>query len=279
MSVPLCDCPDPEPCAEFVSNSLANPGRKFYCCATKQCKKWVWGDQVSTTLTLPGPKCRCGIPSLQKKSGAHAKNPHRLFWTCASSGGQRCKFFEWAEEPAPKSPSRPAAKAKGKSTEAQDDGGRNCSKCERQVTVNTVAATNTKGNAGRKYYKCTACKHFEFITLNPNPPAPPSSPATPGHVEYLVDEPKRRLLQALFDVPPNTQLRTGRDYRDTGQDYDYLHVECAWKVNNPSRRARFQSFCAKSTANAEGFEYSRPAYGQAVNSLTRADSKDHSSSS
>lgn len=161
-----------------------------------------------------------------------AKNPNRPFWTCASTTGAKCKFFEW-ESPGTaqqEEPTTPPAKKR------RVEGGPACTKCESPVEHKVVRKENE--NQGRTFYKCD-CGHFEFVTqrLLTQP-----SPSIPGSVEYLVDELTRRKLQRLFEIPPGTDLTSGRDVTDMDEDVDHLNVVCAWRVQNASRKRRYDNF-------------------------------------
>ena len=112
-----------------------------------------------------------------------------------------------------------------------------------------MAATNTNGNAGRRFYKCANCANFQF--LSPEAPAPPSTPETPGSSEFLVSEPTRRLLQALLEVPHGAGLGWGRDVGAATAPCDHLAVECAWHVHNPHRAKRYAAFRTAALAAVE----------------------------
>ena len=64
---------------------------------------------------------------------------------------------------------------------------------------------------------------------------------TPGSVEYLINEVTRRSLPDLFEIPPQADLSVGCDVGEGG-DHDHLRVECAWRVSNLLKRARYQAF-------------------------------------
>ena len=64
---------------------------------------------------------------------------------------------------------------------------------------------------------------------------------TPGSVEYLINEVTRRSLPDLFEIPPQADLSGGCDVGEGG-DHDHLRVECAWRVSNLVKGARYQAF-------------------------------------
>ena len=64
---------------------------------------------------------------------------------------------------------------------------------------------------------------------------------TPGSVEYLFNEFTRRSLPDLFEIPPQADLSVGCDVGEGG-DHDHLRVECAWRVSNLVKGARYQAF-------------------------------------
>ena len=64
---------------------------------------------------------------------------------------------------------------------------------------------------------------------------------TPVSVEYLVNEFTRRSLPDLFEIPPQADLNVGCDICEGG-DHDHLRVECAWRVSNLLKWARYQAF-------------------------------------
>lgn len=214
MAQPLCDCNPPRPCTRHQAKTS---GRLYWCCDGRVCQKFIWDDIKGTQLSLPGEKCRCGVPSVLKTS----RKPHsagRQFWSCASTGSSGCNFFKWKDEewtpPAGAAPATPPPKA---------NGDRACVQCRKPVQVAIVSAGNTKGNAGRRYYKCQACGKFEFV--DPGPALPPLTPeATVGSVEHVVDEPTRRVLQRVFEVPPAVGLAAGADLRQSLAGYDHLKV-------------------------------------------------------
>ncbi|CAE8669573.1 unnamed protein product [Polarella glacialis] len=233
MKAPLCFCSHPGPCVKQTAGAASrNAGKDYWCCAQWQCHKFAWADQVSTTLSAPGPPCWCGMPTAMVISGT-AKNPNRPYWRCASTSSSGCSFFKWETEDwqPPQSPQRTPDFSPG----------HKCGQCKKPVEVKVVAASNNKGNAGRRYYKCVCCDKFDFLT--DAAPTPPPTAQTPGSVEYVVDEITRRQLQELFHIPFGAELGTGRDNRERSTPYDYLHVECAWRVANPQRQKRFKDFC------------------------------------
>lgn len=81
---------------------------------------------------------------------------------------------------------------------------------------------------------------YRFITLPL--PSRPLTADTPGHTEHVAGAEVLRLLQDMFHVPSHDRhLGVGRD-ASGAHYYDYLDVECAWKVNNPNRSARYCEF-------------------------------------
>ena len=240
MSAPLCACAPPAPCAQLRATTVANSGRPFWGCAAGACRTFAWADEKRTVLTEAGPLCDCRVATTRAVSQS-ALNPGRPFWRCANTGrGGGCRtFVSWAGPPLPPSPARPAAAPAREGC---------CEKCGQPVEDAVVGPHNTKGNAGRKYHRCAACAHWKW--LSPEPLAPPPTPETPGSSEYVVSEETRRLLQALFDVPAGAGLGIGRDASTAQAPYDHLAVECAWLVQNPLRRKRYEDFRAAALAAA-----------------------------
>ncbi|CAE7772735.1 NEIL3 [Symbiodinium sp. CCMP2592] len=226
MSGPLCHCDPPKATEKRVAGSASkHHGREYWSCST--CDFFRWVDQPGTTLCAAGPPCRCGQASTLKVART-ASNNGRSFWICARTGPAACRFFEWESADFPSS------------TPTASD--RSCKKCKKAVEIRIAGKHNPKGNAGRKYYKCQACNTFEFVTAA-KPEAPDASHA--GSAEYVVDEITRRHLQRLFDVPFGTELGIGRDQQEESMNYDYLRVECAWRVKNAQREQRFKDFKQK----------------------------------
>ena len=84
-----------------------NTGRLFYACARPQadparCNYFQGADEVPSVsmpggsiggASVTGPSCACGQPSVQLTVRKEGPNLGRLFYACALSGVQRCKFF------------------------------------------------------------------------------------------------------------------------------------------------------------------------------------------
>ncbi|KAJ4811359.1 DNA topoisomerase [Rhynchospora pubera] len=101
-------------CLVLTSNTVKNPGRRFFRCPVKSdmggCNFFEWCDTPQNTGSVhPSPTnqvkppvdemmCPCGAgpcPILTTKNG---KNVGRQFWRCpASSGGDSCGFFKWCD--------------------------------------------------------------------------------------------------------------------------------------------------------------------------------------
>ncbi|CAK9097318.1 unnamed protein product [Durusdinium trenchii] len=229
MSAPLCHCDPPESAVKRVAGmNSKHQGREYWSCPS--CDFFQWIDHGGTTLSAAGPLCRCGHPSALKMTRKDGPTRGREFWSCASTGNCGCNFFQWE-----------SSDWEGSQEPLTVEN--NCKKCRRAVQVLVVGENNQNGNAGRKYYKCNACSNFEFLTAA-KPQAPPSA-CTPGSAEYVVDEMTRRQLQRLFDIPYGTTTGVGRDQQEVSSPYDYLKVECAWRVRNPQREKRFEEFLRK----------------------------------
>eukprot|EP00435_Cladocopium_sp_Y103_P010788 s3559_g2.t2 len=235
MSAPLCLCDPPESSVKAVAGkSSKHAGREFWSC--RVCDFFQWVDHGGTTLSAAGPQCRCGHPSHLRITRKAGSNCGRSFWTCANTGGYSCGFFQW--ESADWEPPADSQSSSTDSTRSTED--QSCKKCGKAVKVMTVSENNQKGNAGRLYYKCP-CGTFDWLSAPKPSPLPSSS--LPGSAEYVVDELTRRQLQKLFDIPFGTTTGVGRDYREDGvTPYDYLKVECAWRVSNPQREKRYVDF-------------------------------------
>lgn len=188
------------------------------------------------------PDCKCGVPAATKMSHT-ATNPDRPFWTCASTSSRTCDFFKWAG-PAPNSSSQPSSSSQGGGHPLSHE---NCCKCGADIRalIKQVSSTNANGNAGRLYYKCQSCQHFQFVTSANRHARPAPQPAAAGpaaeDVEYfLVDETTKAAVQQLFSVS-GEKLGAGRDV--VGQhDHDDLQVVNAWRIQNKERHARYSEF-------------------------------------
>lgn len=190
------------------------------------------------------PACKCGIPCVQKTSRT-LDNPDRPFWTCSSTAGKGCGFFLWA---APK-PSKAASSSRepsGSSPLSRDE----CYKCCAPIGhLTRTCKSNTNGNAGREFYKCLQCDHFQWLTsATAAAAAPPQATgadaaATPDDAEldyYVVDPDTLAAVQQLFDVD-GAKLGAGRDVVGR-QDHDSLEVVTAWRIKNPQRLATYEAF-------------------------------------
>ena len=194
------------------------------------------GDAVSSS-----PPCLCpaAMPATRRITRKAGPNHGRPFWACAATDGRSCKFFQWAGA-APASLGAPVVSPA--SLPDRIDG--QCASCRAPVAHQTVAATNQKGNAGRRFYQCGGCGKFVWLTP---PPAAivPAAPERVGLRYFVVDERSRARLQDLFTVPAGVQLGVGRDYAGGGpEDYDDLRVVDAWRILNPEKRERYQAFVA-----------------------------------
>ena len=72
---PLCKCDVPS--RRLMSKTPSNPDRWFFTCSKNTCKMFVWESDVGTVLTVQGPRCRCGQPSVQRYDETAS-----LVWVC-----------------------------------------------------------------------------------------------------------------------------------------------------------------------------------------------------
>jgi len=230
-----------EPCTK-KTRGYTNGSRDYWSC--NSCNFFCWDDKKGSLDSQPGPPCKCPmkVPSRLAVSRT-AANPDRPFWTCASSSQSRCGFFEWASEDFTPPPQHPAGGLVDGHASSLKAAAEACKKCKESVQHKVVSQSNQNGNAGRTYYNCSKCKHFEWVTSAP--PAPLPTPATPGSVEHLVDIATKKALQKLFEVPADAELGVGRDVTASREPYDHLRVECAWRVTNPNRRKRYEDFVTR----------------------------------
>lgn len=209
--------------SERISRTAENPDRPFYSC--RHCGVFYWKDQVPKNRLPPGPLCECGIHSIavEDRSG-------RTFWKCASNI-QPCTFVLLCSDP-------------------------NivlCQGCGLHVDVQYIV-DESDGNVA--YYDCANCGLFmqldDDVAQAPPLPLPPQIAAqpsnltenTPGSAQHLASDVDIAYLQKLFHVPSGVNLSKGRDA--SGQTwYDYLDVECAWRVRNPSKSKLYNEFREK----------------------------------
>ena len=227
------------------------------------------GDDASPPPCL----CPAQMPAARRVTRKAGPNQGRPFWVCAATDGKGCKFFAWAgAAPAPLS----SAAALPSALKLPDRIDGQCGGCRAPVAHQTVAASNQRGNAGRRFYQCGACGKFAWLT-----PAPaaivPIGPERVGLRYFVVDERSRARLQDLFTVPAGVQLGVGRDYNIGGggpSDYDDLRVVDAWRILNPEKRKRYEEFAKQIGAQLSAAGSSsatpvplRPAHAQAAAAL------------
>jgi len=82
---PLCKCDAPS--VLKTSDSESNPNRMYYTCAKKKddeevndhaCNFFIWKNEVTTILTIQGPNCLCGQPTIQRPRDGS------LVWVCSN---------------------------------------------------------------------------------------------------------------------------------------------------------------------------------------------------
>ncbi|KAF9073663.1 DNA topoisomerase [Rhodocollybia butyracea] len=112
---PNCKCDVPAGRRSVVKEG-PNQGRPFWTCDEKSCDFFAWADQPlpssnSQVSSIPTKRpfsnqaessrqCQCNQPGLKLTSRKENENQGRQFWRCAKEGDDRCKFFEWDDEPA-----------------------------------------------------------------------------------------------------------------------------------------------------------------------------------
>lgn len=188
------------------------------------------------------PLCRCKMPARHAETKKAGPNHRRPFWSCAATDSRGCDFFQWDGPPRASAAAGPAgpsaAAAPARQQPDRIDG--QCGQCRAPVAYLTVSSQNARGNQGRRYYQCSACDKFKWLT----PAATPSSePATSINFYAVTDRETLSAVQALLAVPPGVRLGVGRDYTEQrAVPYDYLEVAHAWRVINREKQARFDSF-------------------------------------
>lgn len=249
-----------------TSRTQANPNRDFWSCPScHHFVEWVVVGGRATHLTSGGPKCKCGRATIQRTVRKEGPTQGKLFWTCASTGTQKCNFFEWNDsmppaQPLPSTPPRSTSTAPSFSTPqqlggpasssfsaAQQPNGSTCAECNAPVTIATSQKANE--NHGKRYYKCAKCAKFAWVDEQAHGALPdlPAASAEGCSVEYAVSEAVRRQLQRLFDVPDadRSSLGLGRDAQEHKSPYDSLEVVYAWAVENKSKDKAYEEFVAR----------------------------------
>jgi DNA topoisomerase-3 len=126
---PNCTCGVPA-AQRTVTKESMNKGRQFWTCgASRACDFFEWCDGPSSAAAGPstsvsrmappstvptkrayttsasqanegaGRRCGCEMPAVQKTVFKEGANQGRQFWTCSKGEAERCKFFEWDDEP------------------------------------------------------------------------------------------------------------------------------------------------------------------------------------
>ncbi|KDO45961.1 hypothetical protein CISIN_1g021205mg [Citrus sinensis] len=100
------------PCVVKVSNSVKNPGRKYYSCpvqGAEGCRFFIkWVDEVKDagqkpyevkdTGQKPYPKCSCGAGTCKKENKFSGPNVGRSYFVCPIKKGLgACPFFQWED--------------------------------------------------------------------------------------------------------------------------------------------------------------------------------------
>lgn len=160
--VPSCQCG--QPCVELtVKKEGPNQGRVFYKCGkpeSERCQYFQWADEPPRHAGTAGggqtgvvnegaPSCLCGLPSVTFTVRKEGPNTGREFYTCSKPREQRCSFFQWADEGAPKASPNCACGVPTKQRTVMKDG----------------------PNRGRPFYCCAApppgCGLFQWADEDP----------------------------------------------------------------------------------------------------------------
>mmetsp|Transcript_14244 Transcript_14244/g.36230 ORF Transcript_14244/g.36230 Transcript_14244/m.36230 type:complete len:296 (+) Transcript_14244:117-1004(+) len=257
-SAPVCPKCSVE-CVERTSQSAKNPGKHYWSCTS--CGGWnSWVNPRATLLSSAGPLCRCTQASIRRitKEG-------RPFWTCASTGQSKCRYFQWCDEV-------PSGGQAGPSSTPTYGGNRPVLPFSPSTFTSPTKAVAGSRTADADLFWSD---YFEFVDKDASSQPPGSQPpgsqpqssqpqslqplglSTPqrrrvptplqigslrGSVEFAVDEQTRRCLQRLFETyDRRDQLGVGRDVSGQCASYDSLHVVYAWRVANPTAKARYET--------------------------------------
>ena len=176
---PPCSCGTPS-IQLTVRKEGPNTGRMFYKCSKPQgqgqCNYFQWADEPIQALgtgsnggcppAVAGPLCQCGQSSVQLTVRKEGPNTGRLFFGCARQQGERCNYFQWADEVVQGGMSAPqgdgGANFGGPSVVAASGPSCICGQPSTQLTVRKEGS-----NIGRKFYKCSrpqgqGCDYFQW---------------------------------------------------------------------------------------------------------------------
>ena len=92
----------------LYSHCRKKSGERFYACTVKKCPVFCSDDKlrdyckVVQKRLLPmynnfTPSCQCDRPAALQMSTSK-RNPGRPFFSCKSSSGKRCNFFQWGDD-------------------------------------------------------------------------------------------------------------------------------------------------------------------------------------
>ena len=185
---PPCSCGTPS-IQLTVRKEGPNTGRMFYKCMKPQgqgqCNYFQWADEPIQALgtvgngggppAVAGPLCQCGQSSVQLTVRKEGPNTGRLFFGCARQQGERCNYFQWADEVVQGGMSAPqgdgGAKVGGSSAASASGPLCICGQPSTQLAVRKEGP-----NTGRKFYKCSrpqgqGCDYFQWADESiPSPP-------------------------------------------------------------------------------------------------------------
>ncbi|KAK9225324.1 hypothetical protein WN943_010365 [Citrus x changshan-huyou] len=89
------------PCVVKVSNSVNNPGRRYYSCpvqGAERCRFFKWVDEMKDAGQKPYPKCSCGAGTCKKEKKFSGPNAGRSYFVCPIKKGLgACPFFQWED--------------------------------------------------------------------------------------------------------------------------------------------------------------------------------------
>eukprot|EP00930_Biecheleria_cincta_P065194 TRINITY_DN508_c0_g1_i1.p1 TRINITY_DN508_c0_g1~~TRINITY_DN508_c0_g1_i1.p1 ORF type:complete len:762 (+),score=107.77 TRINITY_DN508_c0_g1_i1:289-2286(+) len=192
-----------------------NMGRMFFKCSKpqgEQCNYFQWADEPIQAMGqggsdppgVPGPPCQCGLPSVQLTVRKEGPNTGRLFFGCGRQQGERCNYFQWADEPPP----QPGAGGNGVGGQAATGPPCTCGTPSIQLTVRKEGP-----NTGRMFYKCSKpqgqgqCNYFQWA----DEPIQAAGPGSNGGGPPAVAGPPCQCGQ------PSVQLTVRKEGPNTGR--------------------------------------------------------------
>lgn len=158
-------------------------GRFFFKCSKaqgEQCNYFQWADEPiqpaqqggtngSEPPAVAGPPCQCGMPSTQLTVRKEGPNTGRLFFACGRGQGQRCDYFQWADEP-------PRQEGHGGNGVGGGQAAATGPPCACGIPSLQLTVRKEGPNTGRLFYKCgkpdaqARCNYFQWADEPIQPP-------------------------------------------------------------------------------------------------------------